>query len=119
MIMQTWVESMRDAHDERQQKIAEQESQKVSDFRERMTPVIDRLKKFIATVPESECYPRSITFFTQAIRPRWNGKHAAPREVADALRQLGFTRIRGWNSSEGGFRAHWHFPESTATKGAK
>lgn len=110
--MKTWLEVMNAGQTERQVKLAEQELQRVDIFREKMTPVIDRLKKFIATIPVSERYARPITFFTQAIKPRWNGRHAAPREVADSLRQLGFTRHRGWNKSEAGFRSHWHFPES-------
>lgn len=112
--MKTWAEVLKDEQAKQQQNLANIENQKVLVFRERMTPVVDRLKKFIATIPESERYARPITFFSQALKPRWNGKHAAPREVADALRQLGFTRHRGWNNSEQGFRSHWHFPESDA-----
>lgn len=116
--MRTWFEIMQVGHEEQQRQMAEQETQKVADFKQRTTPVIDRLRKFVTTVPPSEKYPRSITFFSQALRPRHHGKFASQREVADALRQLGFTRHRGWNNSEAGFRSHWHFPESD-TPGAK
>ena len=117
--MKTWLEVVKAGQAEQQEKLSEIENQKVLEFRARMTPVVDRLKKFVATIPESERYPRSITFFTEALKPRWNGKHAAARDIADALRRLGFSRNRAWNKPEAGFRSHWHFPETTTTKGEK
>lgn len=110
--MKTWLEAMRTDQEAQQQIMAEQETLKVMEFRARMTPVVERLKKFIATIPSSEKHPRPVTFFSQALRPRHHGKFASQREVADALRQLGFTRHRGWSSSEQGFRSHWHFPNT-------
>jgi hypothetical protein len=111
--MQTHVDVLNAELAAHARKRAEAENNKVSEFRDRMTPVITRLRRFIATVPESERQPCHITFFSEAIKPRWSGKHAAQRDVAEALRQLNFSRRREWTASEGGFRSLWHWPAST------
>lgn len=91
------------------QRIADEEA-KLEAFRQRRTPVLERLRRFVDSIPESERYPRHISFFSQALRPRHHGRYAAQYEVADALRQLGFTRVRAWDKPEQGFRTLWHFP---------
>lgn len=111
--MQTLAENLSADTSAQAIKRAEAENNKVSEFRDRMTPVVTRLRRFIATVPESERVPCHITFFSESIKPRWSGKHAAQRDVADALRELGFSRRRGWTASAGGFRSLWHWPPST------
>lgn len=111
--MQTWHDILKADSAAQALKRAETEKSKTEEFREKMTPVITRLRRFIATVPESERQPCHITFFSEAIKPRWSGKHAAQRDVAEALRQLNFSRRREWTASEGGFRSLWHWPAST------
>lgn len=116
--MKTLSDRLQDHAAAQAQKIRETETAKLAEFRDRMTPTLTRLRRFIATVPESERRPQSITFFSEAIKPRWRGRHAAQRDVADALRKLGFTRKRGWVASEGGFRSVWYWPESSPAQSA-
>jgi hypothetical protein len=108
--MKTWIEHIEEQHSMEAQQRAARDVEKLETFRLRMTPVVERLRRFLATVPESERYPRPITFFSEALRPRHHGRFASQREVADALRALGFTRHRGWQKAEQGFRSLWYFP---------
>lgn len=114
--MLIWIERYQkqaaEARAELERRKAETEAKKIEAFKQRMTPLVDRLKKFIATIPPSERTPRPISFFSQSLRPRHHGLHAAQYLVADGLRQLGFRRIRAWNTPEQGFRTLWHFPDT-------
>lgn len=119
--MKPWIEFMTQniaaGRAKYEAEVAALEAKRLEEFTHGLTPVVDRLRRFIATVPESERIPRHITWFAQQLRPRWKGKYAAPREVADALRTLNFRRTRAWNTPEQGFRTLWHWPETTTQGG--
>jgi hypothetical protein len=114
--MKTWIDQLQQRNAERAAHVTQTEADKVAQFRERMSPVVERLARFIASIPESERVPRSLDFYVRALRPRWSGKHAAARDVADALRHLGFKRVRAWNTPEQGFRTLWYWPENPDTR---
>ena len=85
-------------------------------FRLRTTPVIERLRRFIASMPDEERNtPRSLEFYRQVLKAKYHGKHAHSGETGEALRALGYIRKRGWSSADGGFRAVWYPP----VKGAR
>lgn len=103
--MRTWIEEIRATIDER----AVRETPDLDLFKLRTTPVIDRLRKFIGTIPESERdKPRSLEFYRLALKAKYQGKHAQLGETGEALRSMGFIRRRSWSSTEGGFRATWY-----------
>lgn len=78
----------------------------------RLTPVVDRLRKLISSLPpEVRTSPHSLEFFRQALRGR-QGKCAQAGEIGIALTQLGWIRKRGWSAAAGGFRALWYPPTS-------
>jgi hypothetical protein len=84
-------------------------------FRLRTTPVIERLRRFIESMPDGERnIPRSLEFYRQVLKSKYHGKHAHSGETGEALRALGYVRKRGWSSAEGGFRAVWYPPVKEA-----
>ncbi|MDO8264670.1 MAG: hypothetical protein Q7T21_15805 [Gallionella sp.] len=94
-----------------QRKVAIQ-PQPVADPDTPLTPLVQRLKKFIDGLPaELRTQPQSLEFFRQGLRGRQGGKaHAG--ELGECLRKAGYTRKRGWSVSENGFRALWYPPPS-------
>lgn len=75
------------------------------------TPLIDRLRQLIASIPpEERDLPRKLEWFRERLRGRHRGK-APPGEIGIALRQLGWTPIRSWTiSAPRGVL--WHPPKS-------
>lgn len=78
-----------------------------------LTPLVQRLKKFIENLPaELRNQPQPLEFFRQGLRGRQAGNNAHAGELGACLRKLGYTRRRAWSKSEGGFRALWWPPSS-------
>lgn len=78
-----------------------------------LTPLVQRLKKFIENLPaDLRIQPQPLEFFRQGLRGRQLGNSAHAGELGAALRKLGYIRRRGWCESEGGFRALWWPPSS-------
>lgn len=74
-----------------------------------LTPLLQRLKKFIENLPaDLRNQPQQLEFFRQGLRGRQPGNNAHSGELGAALRKLGYVRRRGWSELEGGFRALWH-----------
>jgi hypothetical protein len=93
----------------------EAENSGIEQFKLRTTPVIERLRRFIEAMPESERgLPRPLEFYRLTLRAKYHGKHAHSGETGEALRALGYIRKRGWSSAEGGFRAVWYPPVKEA-----
>jgi hypothetical protein len=81
-----------------------------STARERLTPLEDRLKRLLATIPiEVQREGLSLATLQSSLRGKWRG-NAHPGEVGDALRKLGLSRKRSWHGT-GGFRALWFPPD--------
>lgn len=77
-----------------------------------LTPLLQRLKKFIENLPANlRNEPQPLEFFRQGLRGRQSGNNAHAGELGVALRKLGYTRRRGWCASEDGFRALWWPPK--------
>ena len=113
--MQTWMERIKASAADRVACRNAEEALEMEVFKLRTTPVIDRLRKFIAAMPDKERNtPRSLEFYRQTLRAKYHGKHAHSGETGEALRALGYTRKRGWSSAEGGFRSVWYPPVKEA-----
>ncbi len=81
-------------------------------WKERLTPLDQRLAKLLAAIPESI---KSEGLSIDALRVQLTGRFAQTSracDVAAALRKLGWTRKRCWRGDESpqGFRATWHAP---------
>jgi len=84
------------------------EEASLEEFRETFTPLVDRVKKLTATIPEAERYtPKNIEWFRTRLKGR-KGKSAHAGELGDALRELGYVRKRSWSDKETGYRAKWY-----------
>jgi hypothetical protein len=76
-------------------------------------PLVDRLRPLVASVPpEAAARGIPLEYFRTRLRGRYS-RHALAGDVAAALRQLGWTRRRGWRASEEGFRARWFPPNGS------
>lgn len=81
------------------------------DWQERLTPLVDRLRKLIDGLPpEEQSKPRSLEFFRVRLRGRL-GRCARAGDVGEALRELGWTRRRSWAGPGRSFCAYWYPPE--------
>ena len=77
--------------------------------RERLTPLEERLRRLLASIPtEMQQEGLSLAQLQTALRGRWRG-NCHPGELGAALRKLGFQRARHWTGDDG-FRAVWHRP---------
>lgn len=75
--------------------------------RERLTPLEDRLARFLATIPvELQREGLSLPALQAALRGRRRG-NCHPGELGAALRKLGFTRRRQWRGGTV-FSALWY-----------
>ena len=82
----------------------------IAAFEEASKPLVDRLRPLVASIPlEAAVSGVSLEYFRTRLRGRYS-RHALAGDVAAALRQLGWTRRRGWRASEEGFRARWYPP---------
>ncbi len=79
-------------------------------FKETSTPVLERLKRLIASIPTVEKdIPRSLEWYRSKLRGvQGRGAHAG--QIGTALHTLGFERKRAWSDSQNGFKALWYPP---------
>jgi len=84
--------------------------QKIDLFREISSPLEDRLKRLIASIPESEQNkPRPLDWFRTRLRGvEGRGAHAG--QLADVMRSIGWKRKRAWSERESGFNSLWYPP---------
>jgi hypothetical protein len=78
-----------------------------------LSPVGERLRRLLDGIPETE---QACGLRFEDLRRRLAGKYgrtARHDEVADALRALGWARVRDWRDVDGGFRSAW-FPPSAS-----
>jgi hypothetical protein len=95
---------------EQQAKTSQSTPDQLASFFEDATPLLERLKTLTAAIPpEAARAGVSIEWFRVRLRGR-RGRGARAGEVADCLRQLGWTRRRSWRDQEDGFRARWFRP---------
>jgi hypothetical protein len=81
-----------------------------AEWRERLTPLEDRLAKLLATIPaEIKSEGLSLPAIQTMLVGKWRGK-CHPGELGSALRKLGYVRFRNWSETSGGFTALWYAP---------
>ena len=117
--VETFFKEMKEiAEDHRAKQLLEDSRKEVelAIFRETSTPLEERLKRLIASIPEEESnVPRSLEWYRTRLRGiEGRGAHAG--QVGDSLRALGFQRKRAWSYSENGFRALWYPPSNLNQK---
>lgn len=104
MRMRAKAEELRTARAEHQSRVAQEEEEKAR-------PMVDRVRDAIATMlPEDVANGIKLEQLAGMLPGRYKG-HAQPREVGEALRQLGYVRVRSWRQSDEGFRSTWHRKE--------
>lgn len=115
--MRTWADNLTATQQQRADARAAKEQERRDRFERRHTPMHERIKRVIAAMPEDERpKPRELDFFVRVLAPKWFGRRAAAREVADGLRALGWERRRTWVGNSPGekrYATSWHPPEPT------
>lgn len=100
MRLQAKVEELRTTRAEHRAKVA----QETADL---ARPMVERVRDAIAAMPpEDVANGIKLEQLAGMIKGRYKG-HAQPKEVGEALRQLGYVRVRCWRKSEEGFRSTW------------
>ena len=95
-------EAMENAAAEEKVRLARQSEE----ARHRLTPLQDRLARLLATIPdEMKKQGLSLPVLQASLRGRSRGL-CHPGELGDALRRLGFRRVRSWQNNAG-FQAVW------------
>ncbi len=78
-----------------------------ANWAERLTPLEERLKKLLASIPNDVISSGlSLDSLRRLLAGKWRG-NCHPGELGEALRKLGYVRHRDWSEAEGGFRAKW------------
>ena len=98
--MRAKAEELRTARAEYQAKVAQEEA-------DLARPMVERVRDAIAAMPpEDVASGIKLEQLARMIKGKYKGT-AQPKEVGEALRQLGYTRVRSWRKSEEGFRSTW------------
>jgi hypothetical protein len=92
---------------ERQAKAEDKNRRSNVQWKERLTPLEQRLKKLLTEMPEEKLAEGlSLDSLRRLLAGKWRG-NCHPGELGAALRKLGFNRRRSWSDDDGGFRAKW------------
>lgn len=87
-------------------------AQKTAGWRERLTPLEDRLAKLLVTIPlEIKDMGLSLSGLQGMLTGKWRGK-CHPGELGAALRKLGYSRRRNWSARTQSFSALWFKKEN-------
>ena len=87
---------------------AEHEAAEAAKWRERLTPLEDRLAKLLTNIPaEIKSQGLSLPALRTMLAGKWRGK-CHPGELGIALRRLGYERRRNWNDGSQSFCALWY-----------
>jgi hypothetical protein len=99
-------------------KLANREASKQqteAEWRERLTPLEERLAKLLATIPpEIKSQGISLPVIRTMLAGKWRGK-CHPGELGIALRRLGYERRRNWATGSESFSALW-FPQKKISR---
>ena len=113
--MSTYMDSVR-AQSETQisNKLAIREAsnqQADSEWRERLTPLEERLAKLLANIPtEIKSQGLSLPAIRNLLAGKWRGR-CHPGELGVALRKLGYQRRRKWSDGTQSFSAFWFYKD--------
>ena len=78
---------------------------------ENKRPLVERVAEILAKIPPEQI---AAGIRLEDVAAQITGKHVGrgqPGAVGEALRQLGYVRVREWRNSEQGFRSTWHRKE--------
>lgn len=78
---------------------------------ENKRPFVERVAEILAKMPPEQI---AAGIRLEDVAAQITGKHVGrgqPGAVGEALRQLGYVRVREWRNSEQGFRSTWHRKE--------
>lgn len=82
--------------------------QSEAEWRERLTPLDQRLSKLLATIPiDVKSQGLSLPAIRSMLAGKWRGK-CHPGELGLALRRLGYERRRIWSNGGQSFCALWY-----------
>lgn len=105
--MPTYLEHVKNRVAASQAIAAEQQTAEAEIWRERLTPLEDRLAKLLTTIPpEIKNQGLSLPAIRNMLAGKWRGK-CHPGELGIALRRLGYERRRNWSQGSQSFRALW------------
>ena len=109
--MSTYMDSVRaQSEDQISNKLAIREAsnqQADAEWRERLTPLEERLAKLLATIPsEIKSQGLSLPAICNLLAGKWRGR-CHPGELGVALRKLGYQRRRNWSDGTQSFSALW------------
>lgn len=82
---------------------------------ENKRPLVERIAEILAKMPPEQI---AAGIRLEDVAAQITGKHVGrgqPGAVGEALRQLGYVRVREWRNSEQGFRSRW-FKSTTHTE---
>jgi len=86
---------------------AEHQAAETAKWRERLTPLEDRLAKLLESIPpEIKNQGLSLPTIRNMLAGKWRGK-CHPGELGTALRRLGYERRRNWSQGSQSFSALW------------
>ncbi len=105
--MSTYLEYVKSHVSASQALAAEQQAAETAKWRERLTPLEERLAKLLATIPpEIKSQGLSLPAIRTMLAGKWRGK-CHPGELGVALRRLGYERRRNWSDGTKSFSALW------------
>lgn len=105
--MSTYLEHVKSHVAASQAIAAEHQTAETAKWRERLTPLEDRLAKLLANIPaEIKSQGLSLPALRTMLAGKWRGK-CHPGELGIALRRLGYERRRNWSDGTQSFSALW------------
>lgn len=105
--MSTYLEHVKSHLAISQARASEQQADETTKWRERLTPLEDRLAKLLTTIPpEIKNQGLSLPAIRNMLAGKWRGK-CHPGELGAALRKLGYERRRNWSDGSQSFCALW------------
>jgi hypothetical protein len=88
---------------------AEHRKDEIKNWKERLTPLEERLAKLLSTIPnEIKDEGVSLCALRTMLTGKWRG-NCHPGELGDALRKLGYQRKRNWSNGNSSFNALWFY----------
>ena len=107
--MGTYIEDVQSVIAAREATAAAAKQVEVQTWRERMTPLENRVSKLLSEIPlELQNQGLALASLRVMLSGKWRG-NCHPGELGQALRKLGYQRRRNWSNATASFSARW-FP---------
>jgi hypothetical protein len=109
----TYLDELKIAIEAGSKSSQQKEIKEAEKWRHALTPLEDRVKKILADIPdEIKRSGLSLNALQKMLSGRWRG-HCHPGELGQALRKLGYVRVRHWSGDKSGFVALWKIIQSS------